>query len=61
MPKLMDCEMCYARTEQWVIWANWRGEVLTFCANDCLARWLERNLDDICRALMGKDEDDDDA
>jgi hypothetical protein len=53
--------MCYARTEQWVIWANWRGEVLTFCANDCLARWLERNLDDICRALMGKDEDDDDA
>jgi hypothetical protein len=61
MPKVLACEMCYARTEQWVIWANWRGQVFTFCANDCLARWLERNLDDICRALMGKDEDDDDA
>jgi hypothetical protein len=53
--------MCSARTEQWVIWANWRGQVVTFCDDDCLARWLARNLDEVVRDVLrwAEDEDDD--
>jgi hypothetical protein len=40
--------MCEAVTAQWVLWANWRGDLYTFCANDCLARWLKRSLDEAC-------------
>ena len=59
MPRLLDCEMCYARTEQWVIWANWRGQVVTFCDDDCLARWLARNLDEVVRDVLRWAEDED--
>ena len=58
MPKVMGCEMCYAHTEQWVVWANWRGEVVSFCANDCLARWLARNLDEVYSAVVRWEHED---
>lgn len=27
--------------DHWVMWANWRGNVMYFCDDDCLRRWLE--------------------
>jgi hypothetical protein len=56
MAKVLACAMCDAHTQEWVVWANWRGAVVSFCANDCLARWLARNLDEA--AWMAAERDD---
>jgi hypothetical protein len=36
-----SCFMCESLAKQWVLWANWRGDLRHFCENDCLRRWLE--------------------
>jgi hypothetical protein len=46
------CCMCEALTAQWVLWANWRGDLRHFCDDDCLRRWLERCLDEVYVDVM---------
>ena len=35
------CFTCDAVTEHWVLWANARGDMHTFCDNECLSWWIE--------------------
>jgi hypothetical protein len=46
------CFMCEALEVQWVLWANWRGDLRHFCDDECLRQWLDRCLDEVSMDAM---------